>query len=209
MLFNSLAFIVFLTIVLIIYPRLQHKGQNLFLLAASYTFYGYWDWRFNFLLLSSTIVNFILGKNIHNSEKPKQRKRQLAISVSFNVGILCFFKYFNFFIDSFASMMAGVGLNSNLPLIQVVLPVGISFYTFQTMSYTIDIYQRRLSPTENFFDFALFVSFFPQLVAGPIERAKNLLPQIRFARLVAGRGWAYEGCIVLGTAPDVKWLAVV
>ena len=178
MLFNSLVFLGFITIVFLVYPRLRLRGQNVFLLVASYIFYGYWDWRFNFLLLTSTVVNFWVGQRIHASNDQKQRKFLLFISVAVNLGILGFFKYFNFFIDSAVSLLAAIGFEPNLPVLRVILPVGISFYTFQTMSYTIDIYRDKLEPTENFIDFALFVSFFPQLVAGPIERAKNLLPQI-------------------------------
>ena len=178
MLFNSLIFLGFITVVFLVYPRLRLRGQNVFLLVASYVFYGYWDWRFNFLLFISTIVNFWVGQRIHASNDQKQRKFLLFISVAVNLGILGFFKYFNFFIDSAASLLAAIGLEPHLPVLRVILPVGISFYTFQTMSYTIDIYRDKLEPTENFIDFALFVSFFPQLVAGPIERAKNLLPQI-------------------------------
>lgn len=184
MLFNSLVFLGFITVVFAVYPRLRLRGQNVFLLVASYIFYGYWDWRFNFLLLISTVVNFWVGQRIHASSEQKQRELLLFISVAVNLGILGFFKYFNFFIDSAASLLAAIGLESNLPVLRVILPVGISFYTFQTMSYTIDIYRGKLEPTENFINFALFVSFFPQLVAGPIERAKNLLPQISKPRCI-------------------------
>jgi alginate O-acetyltransferase complex protein AlgI len=178
MLFNSLIFLVFIIVVLIAYPRLRHRGQNLFLLAASYVFYGYWDWRFIFLLLALTFVNFLIGQAIHASENLKQRKCLLIISVVVSLGILAFFKYFNFFIDSAALLLTTIGFEPHLPVLRIILPVGISFYTFQTMSYTIDIYRGKLKPTKSFIDFALFVSFFPQLVAGPIERATNLLPQI-------------------------------
>jgi D-alanyl-lipoteichoic acid acyltransferase DltB (MBOAT superfamily) len=184
MLFNSLIFLVFIIVVLSVYPWLRHRGQNLFLLAASYVFYGYWDWRFNFLLLTSTVVNFWVGRNIHASSNQKQRKWLLFVSVAVNMGILGFFKYFNFFVDSAASLLTAIGFQPHLPVLRVILPVGISFYTFQTMSYTIDIYRGKLEPTKNFIDFALFVSFFPQLVAGPIERAKNLLPQISKPRYI-------------------------
>jgi D-alanyl-lipoteichoic acid acyltransferase DltB (MBOAT superfamily) len=184
MLFNSIAFIIFIFIVFIIYPRLQHRQQNLFLLVASYVFYGYWDWRFNFLLLSSTIINFWIGRLIHASRAQGQRKRFLIASVVVNLGVLGFFKYCNFFLDSAASLLLSIGFQPNMPVLRVILPVGISFYTFQTMSYTIDIYRGKLEPTRTFLDFALFVAFFPQLVAGPIERARNLLPQIAQPRHV-------------------------
>ncbi len=178
MLFNSLVFLGFICVVFLVYPRLRLRGQNLFLLAASYVFYGYWDWRFNFLLLTSTIVDFVIGKKLHVSDNPGRRNLLLLASVGVNLGILGSFKYFNFFLDSAASLLSAIGLEPNLPVLRIILPVGISFYTFQTLSYTIDIYRKKIEPTRNFIDFALFVSFFPQLVAGPIERAANLLPQI-------------------------------
>jgi alginate O-acetyltransferase complex protein AlgI len=184
MLFNSLIFLLFISIVLLVYPRLARRSQNLFLLVASYVFYGYWDWRFNFLLLTSTVVDFFVGRWLHASEHPARRKLLLLVSVAVNLGILGFFKYFNFFIDSAAGLLSGAGLDPHMPVLRIILPVGISFYTFQTLSYTIDIYRRRLEPVAEFLDFALFVSFFPQLVAGPIERARNLLPQIAKPRAV-------------------------
>lgn len=167
-----------------IYPRFRLRGQNFFLLVVSYVFYGYWDWRFNFLLFFSTILNFWFGQWIHGFENKKHRKLLLIISVAVNLGILGFFKYFNFFVDSAASLLSVVGFQPNLPVLRVILPVGISFYTFQTMSYTIDIYRKKIKPTKNFIDFALFVSFFPLLLAGPIQRASNLLPQISKSRQV-------------------------
>lgn len=184
MLFNSLAFLAFMAVVLAVYPRLRFRGQNLFLLAASYYFYGSWDWRFTSLLALSTAIDFVAGKKIHFSTDPGSRKRYLLLSVVANLGILGVFKYFNFFAGSLATLLDGMGFHSNLPILRVVLPVGISFYTFQTMSYTIDIYRRRMPATSNFIDFALYVSFFPQLVAGPIERAKVLLPQVAAPRIV-------------------------
>jgi alginate O-acetyltransferase complex protein AlgI len=187
MLFNSLVFFLFLGIVLAVYPRLPRRGQNVFLLVASYVFYGYWDWRFNFLLLGSTLLDFFVGRQLAGTEDSRRRRLLLGISLIGNLGILGFFKYFNFFIDSFAALLASTGLEPNLPTLKIILPVGISFYTFQTLSYTIDIYRRRLQPVDSLVDFALFVSFFPQLVAGPIERASNLLPQIVKPRSVNRR----------------------
>jgi alginate O-acetyltransferase complex protein AlgI len=184
MLFNSLVFLVFLAVVLLVYPRLRHRAQNVFLLAASYIFYGYWDWRFLLLLFISTITDFIVGQKLQSTEKRSSRKGLLLISVSVNLGLLGFFKYFNFFVDSFGAIIDSFGMQPHMPLLRVLLPVGISFYTFQTLSYTIDIYRRKLEPTTNLLDFALFVSFFPQLVAGPIERARNLLPQVSRPRTV-------------------------
>ena len=189
MLFNSLIFLVFLAVVLVVYPRLTHRRQNLFLLAASYVFYGYWDWRFLSLLLISTAVDFYVGRRLHRTEGRTRRRRWLAVSLIVNLGILGFFKYWGFFVDSAATVLEACGLQSHRPVLSIVLPVGISFYTFQTLSYTFDIYRRRLEPTDRFLDFALFVGFFPQLVAGPIERAVNLLPQITHPRTVTRRHW--------------------
>ncbi len=178
MLFNSLSFLAFLAVVLLIYPQLRHKSQNLFLLAASYFFYGSWDWRFTLLLAVSTVVDYFVGQTLDNTQNEKVRRKLLLLSVCVNLGILGFFKYFGFFVDSAGEILTLVGLQAHIPVLNIVLPVGISFYTFQTMSYTIDIYRRRMGATRDFIDFALFVSFFPQLVAGPIERARVLLPQI-------------------------------
>lgn len=177
MLFNSLVFLGFITIVFLVYPRLRIREQNLFLLVASYVFYGYWDWRFIILLFTITILNFFIAQHLHTSDNYR-KKIFLIIGTTANLCILWFFKYFNFFIDSAASVLASIGLQPHMPVLQVILPVGISFYTFQTMTYTIDIYRGKLQPTKNFIAFALFVSFFPQLLSGPIERATNLLPQI-------------------------------
>ena len=184
MLFNSLVFLGFLSVVLMVYPRLHWRRQNLFLLAASYYFYGTWDWRFTSLLMISTVVDYFVGQRIHMATEIRRRKLLLTISVMVNLGILGFFKYFNFFVDSLGVLLDGAGFDPHLPVLRIILPVGISFYTFQTMSYTIDIYRKRMEPTRNFIDFALFVSFFPQLVAGPIERARVLLPQIAAPRQV-------------------------
>ncbi len=187
MLFNSLDFFIFLPIVFILYWFVFFKKiklQNSFLLISSYLFYGLWDWRFLFLILASTIVDFLVGKEIYNSDSDRKRKNWLWVSVLFNIGLLGFFKYYNFFINSWVDLVSILGyeLKSTWTL-QIILPVGISFYTFQTMSYSLDIYYRRLTPTKDFISFATFVSFFPQLVAGPIERASNLLSQITTKRV--------------------------
>jgi alginate O-acetyltransferase complex protein AlgI len=178
LLFNSFIFFVFLGIVLPVFYLLPNrKTKNLFLLISSYIFYGYWDWRFCSLLLFSTLVDFFIGKLLSQQKIELRRRILLLISLSVNLGILGTFKYFNFFIESFQSILPESNSLDFLHL-KVLLPVGISFYTFQTLSYTIDIYRKRIKPTESILDFALFVSFFPQLVAGPIERASNLLPQL-------------------------------
>ncbi|APY12423.1 membrane-bound O-acyltransferase family protein [Seonamhaeicola sp. S2-3] len=183
MVFNSLEYFIFLPIVFVLYWfvfKKHLKAQNILVLVASYVFYGMWDWRFLSLILLSTIVDYFVGIKIHqNNNKPSYRKRWLWVSVIFNVGLLGFFKYFNFFVDSWVDMVSlfGYDIKSTWTL-RIILPVGISFYTFQTMSYSFDIYYKRLEPTKDFLSFATFVSFFPQLVAGPIERASNLLSQI-------------------------------
>jgi len=169
----------FLGVVLPIFYILPTKSsKNVFLLISSYFFYGYWDWRFCSLLALSTIIDFFIGQILFKTVEQNKRKLLVTISLISNLGILGFFKYFNFFVDSFKDISEKIGWNTDYLHLNIILPVGISFYTFQTLSYTIDIYRKRLEPTNNFIDFALFVAFFPQLVAGPIERAKSLLPQL-------------------------------
>ncbi|MDC6352784.1 MBOAT family protein [Zeaxanthinibacter sp. PT1] len=180
MLFNSLDFAIFLPIVFILYWFVFQGNlrlQNLLLLAASYIFYGWWDWRFLSLIVFSTLVDFGIGLAISSEKSDTRRKTLLGISIIVNLGFLGFFKYYNFFLENFRSAFSIAGYELNANSLNIILPVGISFYTFQTLSYTIDIYRRQLTPTKNLVDFAAFVSFFPQLVAGPIERATNLLPQ--------------------------------
>ncbi|MBD8490892.1 MBOAT family protein [Echinicola sp. CAU 1574] len=180
MLFNSLDFAVFLPLVFLIYwfvfPK-NIKQQNVMLLISSYVFYGWWDWRFLSLILFSTILDYMLGKRMGNSQNESDRKWLLATSVVVNLGFLGFFKYYNFFADSFVQVFTFMGQPIHPRALSIVLPVGISFYTFQTLSYSIDVYKRKLEPARDFISFATFVSFFPQLVAGPIERATHLLPQ--------------------------------
>jgi len=179
MLFNSFIFLIFLALVLPAYYLLPRRLKNPLLLVSSYVFYGYWDWRFLGLLLASTIVDFVVGWKLHDTQDPRKRKFLLAVSVCFGIGILGFFKYFNFFVDSFNSMISTFGWRLDFLHMNVILPVGISFYTFQTLTYTVDIYRRKLEPTHSFLDFAVYIAFFPQLVAGPIERASHLLPQMQ------------------------------
>jgi D-alanyl-lipoteichoic acid acyltransferase DltB (MBOAT superfamily) len=151
--------------------------QNLLIVAASYLFYGWWDWRFLSLILFSTIVDYSVGLGLSNQEDPKKRKLLLWTSILVNLGFLGFFKYYNFFLDNFVTAFSFFGIELKANSLNVILPVGISFYTFQTLSYSIDVYKRKLEPTKDFIAFSAFVSFFPQLVAGPIERATHLLPQ--------------------------------
>ena len=183
MLFNSLEFVTFFIIVLVLYFSLPHPWQNRMLLAGSYFFYGWWDWRFLGLIFLSTSTDFLCGLRISESQTTQKKKIYLITSIAVNLGILGFFKYFNFFVESFAILLSQLGFNPNTPGLRVILPVGISFYTFQTMSYSVDIYRGEIKPTRDFLNYALFVSFFPQLVAGPIERAKNLLSQIESKRV--------------------------
>lgn len=182
--FASLEFFAFLALVYSLYRLAPHRAQNFLLLGASYYFYGCWDWRFLGLILFSTVVDFALGKAIHRSSNEKKRKLFLTASLVCNLGLLAVFKYFGFFAESCADLLASLGWEADWRLLNIVLPVGISFYTFQTLSYTIDIYRRKLEPVCNFGDFALFVGFFPQLVAGPIERAAVFLPQVSRPRKV-------------------------
>ena len=184
MLFNSLVFAIFLAVVLPLYYSLRLRAQNALLLVASYFFYGWWDWRFLSLLAISTVVDFIVSQRLPKADTTARRKGLLLISLCVNLGLLGFFKYFNFFIESAEVLLNQCGFEANVPLLQVILPVGISFYTFQTMAYTIDVYRGRQQPTNDFLAFAVYVSYFPQLVAGPIERARRLLPQIQKPRTV-------------------------
>ena len=182
MIFNSLPFAAFFLIVGPLYwflGRWGYKAQNLLLLGASYFFYGWVDWRLCGLLLVSTGVDFTVGQRLAKDGEPSTRKRLVLVSIVVNLGILGFFKYFGFFTDSFAEALNRAGVDFLAPSLNIILPVGISFYTFQSMSYTIDVYRRRLEPITNLRDFALYVAYFPQLVAGPIERATRLMPQIQ------------------------------
>ena len=179
MLFNSIDFAIFLPIVFMLYWFVfkKLKSQNLLILISSYIFYGWWDYRFLFLICFSTIVDYFIGLRLTKEEKTKNRKVLLAISIFINLGFLGFFKYYNFFVESFVDAFMFFGNEIKGSSLNIILPVGISFYTFQTLSYSIDIYRKKLKPSTDFISFAAFVSFFPQLVAGPIERATNLLPQ--------------------------------
>lgn len=185
MLFNSLEFALFLPIVFGLYWFVFNhniKHQNLLILGSSYFFYGWWDWRFLSLIIFSTIVDYFIGKALFQQENQRKRKILLWTSCIINLGFLGFFKYYNFFLDNFIAAFSLFGQPISGNSLNIILPVGISFYTFQTLSYTIDIYRRKLKPELDFTAFAAFVSFFPQLVAGPIERATNLLPQFPVKR---------------------------
>ncbi|MFT7034171.1 MAG: alginate O-acetyltransferase complex protein AlgI [Cyclobacteriaceae bacterium] len=180
MLFNSFDFAIFLPIVFFLYwygTKGEISYQNILIVVASYIFYGWWDWRFLSLMFISTCVDYFIARAIAKQESLKSKKSLLLLSIAVNIGILGFFKYFNFFTDNFIEAFSFFGFQFEPSSLSIVLPVGISFYTFQTLSYTIDVYRGKLLPSRNFIAFSAFVSFFPQLVAGPIERATNLLPQ--------------------------------
>lgn len=180
MLFNSIDFAIFLPIVFVLYWFALSKNiklQNLLIVLASYIFYGWWDWRFLSLILFSTIVDYSVGRKLEKEKNRTKRKLLLWTSIIVNIGFLGFFKYYNFFLDNFISAFSFFGSEIKANTLNIILPVGISFYTFQTLSYTIDVYKRNFKPTKDFIAFSAFVCFFPQLVAGPIERATHLLPQ--------------------------------
>ena len=186
MLFNSIDFSIFLPIIFILYWFIVNKNlkaQNILLLVASYTFYGWWDWRFLLLILFSSLVDYFIGIWLSTTDKKIKRKILLLTSVCVNLGFLGFFKYYNFFLENFVEAFSLFGYSINPQGLNIILPVGISFYTFQTLSYSIDVYKRNLEPTKDIIAFFAFVSFFPQLVAGPIERATSLLPQFYKKRI--------------------------
>ena len=185
MLFNSIDFAIFLPIVFCLYWFVLNrdtKVQNLFLLGASYVFYGWWNPLFLSLILLSSIIDYFIGLRIAGTNSDQKRKRLLLLSLLLNLGFLGFFKYYNFFLDSFVQAFSFFGHRFSIQRLDIILPVGISFYTFQTLSYSIDVYRKKLVPTKDFIAFASYVSFFPQLVAGPIERAVHLLPQFHRKR---------------------------
>ncbi|MGK0358348.1 MAG: alginate O-acetyltransferase complex protein AlgI, partial [Bradymonadia bacterium] len=185
MLFNSLIFAAFLPLCFVLYWGIGQRNwrmQNGFLALASYAFYAAWDWRFLGLIVFSSVVDFALGLRLAASDDRRERRAILGLSLTVNLGLLLYFKYANFFVDSAITLLNGLGVHVEPLTLNIILPMGISFYTFQTLSYTIDIYRRELEPTRDFVAFAAFVSFFPQLVAGPIERARRLLPQFHGPR---------------------------
>ena len=185
MLFNSAQFAVFFIIVYTLYLVFNHKWQNRMLLMASCVFYGAWSWRFLLLMFVSIATDFFCAKYIYRLSDNKARKSLLVLNFVVNLGILGFFKYFNFFEVNLQALLRIFGFSIQTNLLRVILPMGISFYTFKAMSYSFDVYRRKLVPTRNFLDYALFVAFFPQLVAGPIERATHLLPQVVAPRVLS------------------------
>lgn len=187
MFFDTPVYFAFLVIVVLLYWRLGRYKQNLFLLAASYFFYGWWDWRFLSLILTSTVVDFFASRYIARSQDVLRRRALLTLSLVLNFGFLGFFKYFNFFADSLAASLTALGFPAfTVNALRIVLPPGISFYTFQAVAYIVDVYHRKLEPAKSIFDYALFISLFPHLVAGPIQRPSHLLPQVQKPRLFDG-----------------------
>ncbi|MBL8013719.1 MAG: MBOAT family protein, partial [Candidatus Omnitrophica bacterium] len=184
MVFNSFEFIFFFIVVYGVYRSLNHRAQNFFLLAASYFFYGCWDWRFLFLLFFTTIVDYVSAQKISSAQDLRTRRHWLILSVGVNLSVLGFFKYFNFFAGNFTALAKSLGVLMDPLVLKVILPVGVSFYTFQSISYIVDVYKNRLQAEKDFWIYALFVAFFPQLVAGPIERAGHMLSQYHNPRQV-------------------------
>ncbi len=184
MVFTSLPFVGFFLVVYLLYRVLPHRGQNGMLVLASYYFYAAWDWRFLGLLIGSTVVDYSIARYLGRTVDPRRRRTALLVSLVYNLGVLGFFKYFDFFAVSTARLFAILGWHVDPITLRVILPIGISFYTFMTISYVIDVYRREIEPATNFVDFALFVCYFPHLVAGPILRASRLLPQIARPRTI-------------------------
>jgi alginate O-acetyltransferase complex protein AlgI len=180
--FDTPAYALFLVLVVAVYWRLGRKSQNIFLLAASYFFYGWWDYRFLLLMIGSTTIDFFIARFIQRSTSESTRRTFLITSLVVNFAILGLFKYFNFFTDSFTHVVSTFGLSLSAPLLRIILPPGISFYTFQEVAYIVDVYKRKLPAAGSFIDYALFISLFPHLIAGPIQRPSHLLPQVQESR---------------------------
>ncbi len=196
MLFHTPQFLIFFICIYSLYLLLPHKWQNYLLLVASYIFYGSWEWRYLSLILFSTITDYFCGLEIDNTEEKAKKKIFVYISVLVNMSLLSIFKYYDFFADNFQTFMGSIGVEVHPYFLNVALPIGISFYTFQTISYTVDVYRGKIKACKNFFNFALYVSFFPQLVAGPIERGTRLLPQLLKPRKLSAQQ-IREGCYLI------------
>ena len=193
MLFHSLTFAIFFIIVFILYIKLSHQLQNRMLLIASYIFYGAWEWRYLGLLFISTLTDYYCGLGVEKNQEKSKKKIFVYLSIFINLTLLGIFKYYDFFAENFQNLMGNFGFETHPYFLDVALPVGISFYTFQSISYTVDVYRGKLKACKNFLDFSLYVSFFPQLVAGPIERGTRLLPQILNARSISKEN-IIKGC---------------
>jgi D-alanyl-lipoteichoic acid acyltransferase DltB (MBOAT superfamily) len=196
MFFDTPIYLLFLTFVVAIYWRLGWRCQNVLLLAASYFFYGWWDWRFLGLIFISTVVDFFCAHYIESASNQLRRKFALLVSVMLNLGFLGFFKYCNFFVDSFADVLEVMGISVSSNILQILLPPGISFYTFQALAYIVDVYFRRLKPAKSIVDYALFISLFPHLIAGPIQRPSHLLPQVQAPRVFNSDGF-FSGLLLI------------
>jgi alginate O-acetyltransferase complex protein AlgI len=193
MLFNSSDYVLFLPLVLLVYVLLRRVGlraQNAWMLLASYVFYGWWDWRFLGLLFGTTLNDYLVGIGLERTGQPRHRRALILLSIGVNLGVLGFFKYYNFFVSSFIDAFAGIGVQLQAPTLKVILPVGISFYTFQALTYTIAVYRREMRAVRDPIGFFAYVAFFPQLVAGPIERARHLLPQFFVPRVMEPEAFA-------------------
>src|SRR6204780_1581942 len=182
MLFDTPVFVLFLCLTTLCYWCLKFRAQNKFLLFASYLFYGWWDWRFLCLMIASTLIDYFIAIKIADAEDKRTRRSLLILSLVINFSILGFFKYFNFFADSLHASLAALGVQVSLPLLRIILPPGISFYTFQEVAYIVDVYAERIPASRSFFDYGLFISLFPHLIAGPIQRPSHLLPQVQKPR---------------------------
>jgi len=197
MFFDSPAYFIFLIIVVVIYWRLSWRRQNLLLLCASYFFYGWWDWRFMLLMIASTVVDYVVARRIAAIPPGSQRRALLIVSLCVNFGLLGLFKYCNFFISSLSTTLSTLGVHSlPISLLKIILPPGISFYTFQEVAYVVDVYKADLAPARSFLDYGLFVSFFPHLIAGPIQRPSHLLPQTQSPRPFNERVF-FDGCMLI------------
>ncbi len=197
MLFNSFEFLVFFVLVYGLYLCLKHRAQNWLLIIASCLFYAAWSWKFLFLMFASISTDFWCSHWIARTQDVRRRRLYLGISIGVNLGILGFFKYFNFFISNFQDLLLGMGFLSSSTrwMIDIILPLGISFYTFEAISYVVDVYKRKVKPADNYWDYVLFVIYFPHLIAGPIMRAKNFIPQVALPRKITLTGF-YEGCFL-------------
>jgi alginate O-acetyltransferase complex protein AlgI len=183
MLFDTPIYFLFLIFVVLLYWRLNHRSQNIFLLLASYFFYGWWDWRFLGLMIGTTTIDFLIAPKLPTSRSDPNRKKWLLLSILVNLTVLGFFKYFDFFVGSFATALQQLGLHHvPLPLLHIILPPGISFYTFEEIAYVVDVYKSRVEPANSFLEYGLFIGLFPHLIAGPIQRPGNLLPQVQKER---------------------------
>ena len=197
MLFDTPIYFLYLTFVVLVYWRLSWRRQNVFLLCASYFFYGWWDWRFLLLMIFSTIVDYFIAQRLADEAFGRRRRTLLIVSLCINFGLLGFFKYCNFFVGSFATMLDAVGVH-NIPIVflKIILPPGISFYTFQEVAYVVDVYKGELKPSRSFVDYGLFITLFPHLIAGPIQRPSHLLPQVQRPRTFRERAFL-DGCMLL------------